>query len=108
MPPKTGATMSFVHHESSDQFWPAHQMPLTGDLYLLIDAAAHEGGLRRLNKYLPSGSRVSLFEGTPEEGMLDLSPWLIKVDRSYLNSSELFSILSKEYETASLSWIWST
>ncbi|AMC35304.1 DUF4123 domain-containing protein [Janthinobacterium sp. B9-8] len=98
--------MSFVQHEHFKQFWPAEAVPATGNLFLLIDAAAQTSGLHRLRFILPAGERCSLFEDTPEQNLHDLAPWLIHIDPSYLQSDAFLQLLKIEYETASLSWIW--
>lgn len=98
--------MLSVQHERANQFWKPEAVPNTGNLFLLIDAAPQTHGLTSLQLILPKGKRCSLFEGTPEQDLPDLAPWLIQVDLSYLQSEMFLSLLKLEYETASLSWIW--
>lgn len=98
--------MSSVQHEHFNQFWPAEAQPFTGNLFLLIDAAAQTSGLDSLRLSLPTGERCSLFEDTPEQDLHHLAPWLIHIDPGYLQSDAFLRLLKIEYETASLSWIW--
>lgn len=74
--------------------------------FALIDLAPHEGLLKKLVQANDSGARLkSLFDGTPEEALLDGAPILIELSAQQRSKALLRTLISAEKASPSVTWI---
>lgn len=80
--------------------YPGHRF------FALIDLAPHEGLLKKLVRANDSGARwKSLFDGTPEESLLDGAPILVELSTQPRHKALLRVLLSAESASPSVTWI---
>lgn len=80
--------------------YPGHRF------FALVDLAPHEGLLKKLAQANDSGARwKSLFDGTPEEALLDGAPLLIEMPIRQSNKNFLRTLVAAERSSPSVSWI---
>ena len=73
--------------------------------YALIDCAVHDNAHLELTSRFPGVRWRSLFEGTPEEDLVEVSPVLIDVNSSGQNQALLEWLLAYERSAPSVTWI---
>lgn len=82
-----------------------HQERGTLHRYALIDCAVHESAHQELTNRFPNARWHSLFEGTPEDELVESSPVLVEVPPQEQERGLLQWLLAYERSAPSVSWI---
>jgi hypothetical protein len=76
--------------------------------FALLDLAPHEGLLPKLTRAEGDLQWKSLFDGTPEEALLDGAPILIELPSAPNNAALRRELVAAERSSPSVSWLWTS